>query len=101
MIRNDKNELLLTRVQSKWRVCIDYRKLNATTRKDHYPLRFLGQMLEKLAGHSFYCFWDGYSDYTHISIAPEDQKKIIFTCLFKTYAFRRISFGMCDAPYYL
>jgi len=58
VIRNDKNELVPTRVQSRWRVCIDYRKLNATTRKDHIPLSFMDQMLERLARHSYYCFLD-------------------------------------------
>jgi len=72
VIRNDKNELVATRVQSEWRVCIDYGILNAATRKDHFPLPFLDQMLERLARHSFYCFLHGYSGYTQISIALED-----------------------------
>ena len=55
-------------------------------------------MLERLAGHSFYYFLDGYSGYTHISIAPKDQEKTTFTCLFGTYAFRRMPFGLCNAP---
>ena len=97
VIRNEKNELVPTRVQSGWRVCIDYRKLNAATRKDHFSLPFLDQMLERLAGHSFYCFLDGYSGYTQISIAPEDQEKTTFTGPFGTYAFRRMSFGLCNA----
>ena len=79
MIRNDNNELV-PRVQSGWHICIDYRKLNVFTRKDHFPLPFLDKMLERLAGHSFYCFLDGYSSYTQISIAHEDQKKATFTC---------------------
>jgi len=54
-------------------VCIDYRKLNVVTRKDHFPLPFIDQMLEMLAGHSYYCFLDGYSGYFQIAIAPEDQ----------------------------
>ena len=56
VIRNDKNELVPTRVQSGWRVCIDYRKLNAATRKDHFSLPFLDQMLERLAGRSSIAF---------------------------------------------
>jgi len=72
VIRNDKNELVPTCVQAGWRVCIDYRKLNAATRKDHFPLPFLDQMLERLAEHSFYYFLDGYSGYTQISIAHEE-----------------------------
>jgi len=77
---------------------MDYRKLNAATRKDHFSLPFLDQMLERLAGHSFYCFLDGYSGYTQISIAPEDQEKTTLTGPFWAYAFRRMSFGLCNAP---
>ena len=98
MIRNDKNELIPTRVQSGWRVCIDYRKLNASTHKDHFPLFFLDQMLERLAGHSYYCFLDEYFSYTQTSIAPKDQEKTTFTCPFGTYAFMRMPFGLCNSP---
>ena len=98
VIRNDKNELVPTQVQSRWRICINYRKLNAVTRKDHFSLPFLDQMLERLAGHSFYCFLDGYFGYADIFIAPKDQEKTTFTCPFGKYAFRRMSFGLCNAP---
>jgi hypothetical protein len=60
VIKNKDNELIPTRVQSGWRVCIDYRKLNSVTRKDHFPLPFIDQMVERLAGHDYYCFLDGY-----------------------------------------
>ena len=63
MIRNEKNELIPTRTVTTWRVCIDYRKLNIAIRKDHYPLPFIDQMLDRLARHSHYCFLDGYSGY--------------------------------------
>ena len=53
VVKNDSNELIPTRTQMGWRVCIDYRKLNAATRKDHFPLPFIGQMLERLASHEF------------------------------------------------
>ena len=72
MVANENNELIPTRVTSGWRVCIDYRKLNAATRKDHFPLPFVDQMLERVAGHEFYCFFDGYSGYNQIEIALED-----------------------------
>jgi len=97
VIRNDKNELVRTRVRSGWHICMDYRKLNAAIRKDHFFLRFLDQMLERLAGHSFYGFLDGHSSYTQMSIAPEDQEKTTFTCPLGTYAFRRMSFRLCNA----
>ncbi|KAM1751114.1 hypothetical protein ACFX11_009273 [Malus domestica] len=98
VVENAENALVPTRIQTGWRVCIDYRKLNATTRKDHFPLPFLDQMLERLAGHSFYCFLDGYSGYNQIVIALDDQEKTTFTCPFGTFAYRRMPFGLCNAP---
>ena len=59
-------------VQNGWRVCIDYRKLNKATKKDHYPLSFMDQMLERHAGKSFFCFLDGYTGYLQVPVAPED-----------------------------
>ena len=58
-----KNELIPTRIVTGWRVCIDYRKLNTVTRKDHYPLPFIDQMLDMLVGHPYYFFLDGYFGY--------------------------------------
>ena len=98
VVANENNELIPTRVTSGWRVCIDYRKLNAGTRKDHFPLPFVDQMLERVAGHDFYCFLDGYSGYNQIEIALEDQEKTTFTCPFGTFAFRKMPFGLCNAP---
>ena len=59
VVANKHNELIPTRVTTGWKVCIDYRKLNADTRKDHFPLPFVDQILERVAGHEFYCFLDG------------------------------------------
>ncbi|CAN6725365.1 unnamed protein product [Malus baccata var. baccata] len=98
VVKNEEQELVPTRVVTGWRVCIDYRKLNAMTRKDHFPLPFLDQMLERLASYQFYCFLDGYSGYNQIVIAPEDQEKTTFTCPFGTFAYRRMPFGLCNAP---
>ena len=98
MIQNEKNELILTRTVTGWRVCIDYKKLNTTTRTDHYPLPFINQMLDRLAGHPHYCFLDGYSGYNLIAIALEDQDKTTFTCPYGTFSFRRMSFELCNAP---
>ena len=93
-----RNQLIPTRTVTGWRVCIDYRKLNTTTMKDHYPLPFIDQMLDRLAGHSHYCFLDGYSGYNQIAITLEDQEKTTFTCPYGTFAFRRMPFGLCNAP---
>ncbi|CAN6576793.1 unnamed protein product [Malus baccata var. baccata] len=98
VVANAENELVPTRIQTGLRVCIDYRKLNAATRKDHFPLSFIDQMLERLAGYAFYCFLDGYSGYNQIVISPENQEKTTFTCLFGTFAYRCMPFGLCNAP---
>ncbi|CAN6557521.1 unnamed protein product [Malus baccata var. baccata] len=98
VMKNAENELVPTRIQTGWRVCNDYRKLNATTKKDHFPLPFIDQMLERLTGHSFYCFLDGYSGYNQIVIASDDQEKTTFTCPFGTFAYHRMPFGLCNAP---
>ena len=97
MIRNEKNELILTRTMIGWRVCIDYRKLNSATRKDHYPLPFIDQMMDRLVGHLYFCFLNGYSGYNQIAIALEDQEKTTFTCPYGTFTFRRMPFGLCNA----
>ncbi|CAM8904949.1 unnamed protein product [Rhodiola kirilowii] len=96
--KNAEGEMVTTRVKNGWRMCIDYRKLNAVTRKDHFPLPFIDQMLDRLAGKPYFCFLDGFSGYNQILIAPEDQEKTTFTCPFGTFAFRRMSFGLCNAP---
>ena len=98
VVKNEKDEMIATRTVTGWRVCIDYRKLNKATRKDHFPLPFIDQMLDRLAGYSHYCFLDGYSGYNQIVIAPEDQEKTTFTCPYGTFAFKRMPFGLCNAP---
>jgi hypothetical protein len=80
------------------RVCIDYRKLNAATRKDHFPLPFIDQMVEHLVGHKYYCFLDGYSRYNQVLVDPKDQEKTTFTYPFGTFAYRHMPFGLCNAP---
>nr|GFA11001.1 reverse transcriptase domain-containing protein [Tanacetum cinerariifolium] len=98
VIKNDENELVPTRLVTGWRVCIDYRKLNEATRKDHFPLPFMDQMLERLAGNEYYCFLDGFSDYFQIPIDPKGQEKTTFTCPYGTFAYKRMPFGLCNAP---
>ena len=98
MIRTESNALLPSRTVTGWRICIDYRKLYKATRKYHFPLPFLDQMLDRLEGHEYYCFLDGYSGYNQITIPPEDQEKTTFTCPYGTFAFKRMPFGLCNAP---
>ncbi|GKC59629.1 hypothetical protein Tco_1087227, partial [Tanacetum coccineum] len=87
VIENEDNELIPTRLVTGWRVCIDYRKLNDATRKDHFPLPFMDQMLERLAGNKYYCFLDGFSGYFHIPIDPQDQEKTTFTFPYGTFTY--------------
>ena len=98
VVKNDKDELIPTRTVTAHRMCIDYRKLNAATRKDHFSLPFIDQMWERLANHQYYCFLDGYSRFFQIPIHPDDQEKITFTCPYGTFAYRRMPFGLCNAP---
>ena len=72
VIKNENNELIPTRTVTGWRVCIDYRNLNTTAKKNHYPLPFIYQMLDRLAGHSHYRFLDGYFCYNQIDKTLED-----------------------------
>nr|GFA54247.1 reverse transcriptase domain-containing protein [Tanacetum cinerariifolium] len=65
VVENEENELIPTRLVTGWRVCIDYCKLNKATRKDHFPLQFMDQMLERLARNEYYCFLDGFSGIVH------------------------------------
>jgi len=67
VIKNDKNELISKRTVTGWRMCIDYHLLRKATRKNHFPLPFMDQMLEKLVGQAFYFFLDGYSRYNQNS----------------------------------
>nr|GEW50581.1 reverse transcriptase domain-containing protein [Tanacetum cinerariifolium] len=98
VVKNEENELIPTRLVTRWRVCIDYCKLNEATHKDYFPLPFMDQMLEKLAGNEFYCFLDGFSGYFQILINPHDQEKTTFTCLYGMFAYRRMPFGLFNAP---
>jgi hypothetical protein len=79
-------------------MCINYWKLNKATQKDHFLLTFIDEMLERLANHFFFCYRDGYSGYHQILIHLDDQSKTTFTCPYGTFKYRRMSFGLCNAP---
>nr|GEV35152.1 reverse transcriptase domain-containing protein [Tanacetum cinerariifolium] len=97
VVENEENELISTRLVTGWRVCIVYRKLNEATRKDQFPLHFMDQMLKRLAGNDYYYFLDGFSGYFQIPIDPKNQEKTTFTCLYGTFAYRRMLYGLCNA----
>ena len=94
----DKGEELQTHLPAKWRVCIDYRKLNDMTKNDHFPLPLIDQIPDKLSNQGFYCFLDSYSGYNQLAIHLDDHRKTTCTCHFGTYAFQCMPFGLCNAP---
>lgn len=100
MIRNEKSELIITRTIMGWRMCVDYRRLNLETRKDHFPFPFMYQMLERLVRQAYYCFMDGYSGYNQIVVDPTDKEKTAFTCPFGIFAYRRMPFGLCNPQHF-
>ncbi|KAK1661779.1 hypothetical protein QYE76_049938 [Lolium multiflorum] len=98
VVPNDNDELVPQRVVVGYRMCIDFRKVNKVTKKDHYPLPFIDQMLERLSKNTHFCFLDGYSGFSQIAVKTKDQEKTTFTCPYETYAYRRMPFGLCNAP---
>nr|GEV54853.1 reverse transcriptase domain-containing protein [Tanacetum cinerariifolium] len=97
VVENENNELIPTRLVTRWRVCIDYRKLNDAARKDYFSLHFMDQMLERLTGNDFLGFLDGFYGYIEIQINPPDQEKTNFTCSYGTFSYRIMPFGLCNA----
>ncbi|EOY19052.1 Uncharacterized protein TCM_043710 [Theobroma cacao] len=98
VVENENNELILLKIVTGWKVCMDYRKLNKAMRKDLFSLLFIDQMLDKLTGKEFYFFLDGYFGYNQIAIDPEDKENSTITCLYCTFAFKRMPFELCNAP---
>jgi len=94
---NENQELIHVRPIVGYIMCIDFRKLNKEPRKDHYPLPFIDQTLERLANHSHFCYLDGYSGFSQIIVHHDDQLKTTFTCPFGLYAYHRMPFGLCNA----
>jgi hypothetical protein len=90
--------VVVPKKNGKWRICVDYQELNKATQKDHFPLPFIDQVLDTLAGKQFFSFLDGFSGYNQIQITPEDQDKTTFTCPWGTFAYRVLPFGLCNAP---
>ncbi|KAJ9553598.1 hypothetical protein OSB04_017643 [Centaurea solstitialis] len=119
VIKNDRGELISTRPVTGWRMCIDYRKLNLATRKDHFPLPFRVMFTRVYPTCHQKLLWvertkmmasdgspaiggervkDGYSGFLQIPVHPNDQEKTMFTCPYGTFAYRCMPFGLCNAP---
>ena len=98
VVPNDKNELIPQWTIIGYRMCIDFRKLNEATRKDHYPLPFIDQILERLSKNTHFCYLDGYSGFSQIHVNTADQEKTTFTCPYGTHTYRSMPFGLCNGP---
>ena len=75
VVPNDKDELIPQRIITGYRMVIDFRKLNKATRKDHYPLPFIDQMLDRLSKHTYFCFLDSYSGFSQLPVSKERIRK--------------------------
>src|SRR5579871_3932164 len=81
------------------RKCVNYRRLNADTERESWPLPNIEELLERLAGHKWYSTCDGFSGYYVIQIRPEDIPKTTFRTPFGTYAYVVMPFGLKNAPH--
>jgi len=78
----------------KLRICVDYKNLNAQTKKDSFPL----PLLDLLAGHEMYSFMDGYNNYNQDKMIEEDKEKQTFISKWGAYAYNVMLFGLCNVP---
>ncbi|MCO5547618.1 hypothetical protein L7F22_001069 [Adiantum nelumboides] len=90
--------VVIPKKNGKWRVCVDYKPLNATTKRNHFPLPFQDEILNEVAGYERYTVCDGYSSYFQIRIAEEDQKKTTFVTPWGCFAYRVMPFDLTNAP---
>lgn len=91
---DEKKKLIAIRPVTGWRVCMDYRKIE----KNHFPIPFMDQMLDRIASKDYYYFFDGYIGYNRISITSEDNEKKNFTYPYGIFMFKWMHFSLCNAP---
>ncbi|MCO5607242.1 hypothetical protein L7F22_061435 [Adiantum nelumboides] len=90
--------VVISKKNGKWKVCVDYKPLNAATKWDHFPLPFQDEILNEVARHERNIVCDGYSGYYQICIAQEDQHKITFITPWGCFSFHVMPFGLTNAP---
>jgi hypothetical protein len=90
--------VLVKKKNGKLRFCVDYRKLNAITKKDAYPLPRIDEMLNALSGSQWFSTLDLASGYWQVAMHPNDREKTAFVTRYGTYEFNVMPFGLCNAP---
>ena len=98
MGKKKDNELFQTRVQRGWQGCIHNNKLKAITRKDHFPPPFIDPLVAWSVGYPYYCVFDGYSSYNHVTLDPGKQENTTLTSVLGAFSYYHMSFGSCNAP---
>ena len=90
--------MVVPKKNGKWRIGVDYRKLNKATKKDHFPLPFIDQVIDGLLEKMIFSFVYGFNRYNQIQIILKDQDKTTFTYRWSAFAYRILPFGLCNAP---
>ena len=90
--------VIVPKKDGRWRICVDYKPLNAVTKANHYPLPHMDDILDRVAGHEMYSLCDGYFGYFLITIALKDQVKTTFITPWNCFCYKWMPFGLKNAP---
>ncbi|KAE8221804.1 hypothetical protein CF326_g8495 [Tilletia indica] len=90
--------VVMVKQHTKWRFCVDYRRLNATTIPDRYPLPTIDAIFNTLCGKKLFSSLDAIRGYHQLGVQTEDRWKTAFICHRGLFQYKRIPFGLRNAP---